>query len=322
VTTPASALDIIPLQAEHLADAAALASRRYRRLRETVSVMPPRYENPWAVLPLLSELAGSAPGVAALRGGQLAGFLSGYLLPAFRGQPAAYSPEWANAAEGADARRIYEAMYAALAARWVADGYLAHVIGTLAHESELVEMWHWLGFGMLAADAVRDLSPPSGPTPEVEIRRAGSQDAAICTALEAALRHHLASSPTYLSIEEDDNSSYVRWLADPAHALWLAYQDGEAVAYLRIEPANEDACTLIQDPGTASITGAYTMPHVRGTGIGSTLVDRALAWARAEGYARCAVDFEPMNVLAARFWLRHFQPVCYALARQIDERIR
>jgi hypothetical protein len=91
VTTPASALDIIPLQAEHLADAAALASRRYRRLRETVSVMPPRYENPWAVLPLLSELAGSAPGVAALRGGQLAGFLSGYLLPAFRGQPAAYS---------------------------------------------------------------------------------------------------------------------------------------------------------------------------------------------------------------------------------------
>jgi len=28
-----------------------------------------------------------------------------------------------------------------------------------------------------------------------------------------------------------------------------------------------------------------------------------------------------MNVLATRFWLRHFQPVCYALARQIDERV-
>lgn len=28
-----------------------------------------------------------------------------------------------------------------------------------------------------------------------------------------------------------------------------------------------------------------------------------------------------MNYLAARFWMRHFQPVSYALVRQIDERI-
>jgi GNAT superfamily N-acetyltransferase len=322
VTAPIPALNIVPLQAEHLTDAAALVSRRYRALREVVPAMPPHYEDPQAVLPMLHRLAGSVPGVAALRGGQPVGFLSGYLLPAFRGQPAAYSPEWANGAEGPHARRVYEAMYSSLAARWVADGYLTHVIGTLAHESELVKMWHWLGFGMLAADAVRDLSPLAGATAEAEIRRAGSRDAEVCTTLERALQHYLASSPTYLVTEEDDGSSLARWLADPAHALWLAHQDGEAVAYLRIESANEDACTLIQDPGTASITGAYTMPHLRGAGIGSVLLDRALAWARAEGYARCAVDFEPMNVLAARFWLRHFQPVCYALSRQVDARIR
>jgi len=320
VTAPIPAFNIVPLQAEHLTDAAALVSRRYRALREVVPAMPPHYEDPQAILPMLHHLAGSTPGIAALRGGRLVGFLSGYLLPAFRGKPAAYSPEWANGAAGADVRRIYEAMYTALAARWVADGHLTHVIGTLAHESELVEMWHWLGFGMLAADAVRDLSPLAGPTAEIEIRRAGEQDAGVCTALEAALQHHLASSPTYLVTEKDASSSYASWLADPAHALWLAYQDGEAMAYLRIEPANEDACTLIQDPGTASITGAYTMPHARGGDVGSALLDRALAWARTEGYVRCAVDFEPMNVLAARFWLRHFQPVCYALTRQIDER--
>jgi GNAT superfamily N-acetyltransferase len=322
VTAPIPALDIVPLQAEHLADAAALVSRRYRALREAVPAMPPRYEDAQAILPMLRHLAGSVPGIAALHGGQLVGFLSGYLLPSFRGQPAAYSPEWANGAEGADARRIYETMYTSLAARWVADGYLAHVIGTLAHDSDLLEMWHWLGLGMLAADAVRDLSPPTGPTAEVEVRRADQQDAEVCTALEAALQRHLASSPTYLVTEGGDSFSHARWLADPAHALWLAYQDGEAVAHLRIEPANEDACTLIQDPATASITGAYTMPHARGAGVGSALLDRALAWARAEGYVRCAVDFEPMNVLAVRFWLRHFQPVCYALSRQIDARIR
>jgi hypothetical protein len=28
-----------------------------------------------------------------------------------------------------------------------------------------------------------------------------------------------------------------------------------------------------------------------------------------------------MNILAARFWLRHFRPVCYTLVRHVDERI-
>ena len=28
-----------------------------------------------------------------------------------------------------------------------------------------------------------------------------------------------------------------------------------------------------------------------------------------------------MNVLAARFWLSHFWPVCYSLVRRVDEKI-
>ncbi len=318
--SPTPAPDIVPLEAHHLPDAAALACRRYAALREAVPIMPPRYEDPQIVLPMLRDLSARAPGVAAMRGGRLVGFLTGYQLPTFRGKQAAYSPTWANGAEGIDARYIYEAMYTALAARWVAEGYLTHLVGNLAHEDELVVAWQWLGFGMLAADAVRDLSPLPHKNAAVEIRRAGQQDAEVCTMLEAALRRHLSSSPTYLVTEEEDGSSCARRLADPRHALWLAYEGGEAVSYLRVQPANEDACTLIQDPDTASITGAYTVPGARGVGIGAALLDRALAWARERGYARCAVDFEPMNILAARFWLCHFQPVCYTLARQIDDR--
>ena len=318
---PDSALDIVPLEARHLPDAAALACRRYIAMREAVPIMPPRYEHPQAVLPMIHDLFARAPGVAATHRGRLVGFLTGHLLPAFRGKQAAYSPTWANGAEGTDARRIYEAMYIALAARWVDHGYLTHLLGTSAHDRKSVETWHWLGFGMLAVDAVRDLSPVDGPAARIEIRRAGQRDAEICKSLEAALQRHLTSSPTYLVVDEEDDSSCATWLADPGHALWLAYADGEAVAYLRIEPANEEACTLIQDPGTASITGAYTVPRARGQGIGAALLDRALLWAREQGYVRCAVDFEPMNVVATRFWLRHFQPVCYALARQIDQHI-
>jgi GNAT superfamily N-acetyltransferase len=317
-----SALDVVPLDARHLPDAAALACKRYKGLRETAPIMPPRYERPRVVEPMLQDIAASAPGVAAVYEGRLVGFLTGYTMPVFRGKCAAYSPAWAHGAVAADARRVYEAMYAALADRWVTDGCLTHLVGTLAHEGALLKTWHWLGFGMFAADAARDLSPLNTPVAGYEVRRAGQQDAAICAALAGALQHHLASSPTYLVTDGDDGSSCRGWLADPSHALWLAHSEGEAVAYLRIESANEDACALIQDEGTASITGAYTVPQARGQGVGSALLDRALAWARARGYARCAVDFEPMNVLAKRFWLRHFQPVCYALMRHIDERIR
>jgi hypothetical protein len=53
---------------------------------------------------------------------------------------------------------------------------------------------------------------------------------------------------------------------------------------------------------------------------GIALLNQVLSWAHGEGYERCAVDWEPMNVLATRFWTRHFQPVSYALVRHIDER--
>jgi GNAT superfamily N-acetyltransferase len=309
---------IVPLETLHLPHAAALVCKRYANLRERVPCMPPRYEDPQVVLPMLRDLSGGAPGVAAVREGQLVGFMVAYLLPNFRGRQAAYSPAWANGAEGTDARRTSEAMYTALAARWVDGGYLTHLVGALAHERELLQTWHWLGFGMLAADGVRELSPLRGTPGRVAIRRAGQEDAAVCDTLEVALRDHLASSPTFLFVDPEEGPSCAGWLAEPRHALWLAYEDQEPVAYLRMQPEYEDAFALVQDPGTISVTGAYTVPRARGKGIGTALLGRALLWARQQGYARLAVDFEPMNVLAARFWLQHFQPVCYAAYRQVD----
>jgi len=90
------------------------------------------------------------------------------------------------------------------------------------------------------------------------------------------------------------------------------------VACMRQGPANDEACAIIQDEGTTSISGAYTAVHARGRGIGSALLQRVLAWGRAQGYLRCAVDFEPTNPPAARFWWQHFHLVSYTLMRQIE----
>jgi len=86
-------------------------------------------------------------------------------------------------------------------------------------------------------------------------------------------------------------------------------------------PASLDACAIIRDEKTTSVIRAFTKESVRGRGIAAALLNRSLDWAHLKGYERCAVDFEPMNVLAARFWMRHFEPVCFSLVRHVDQRV-
>jgi GNAT superfamily N-acetyltransferase len=89
---------------------------------------------------------------------------------------------------------------------------------------------------------------------------------------------------------------------------------------MRFGPASMNACAVIVDQGTTSITAAYTHPALRGRGVGAALLARGLAWARESGYTRCCVDFEPMNTPAARFWLAHFRLICLSHLRLIDAR--
>jgi GNAT superfamily N-acetyltransferase len=315
-------LEIVPLRDKHLEDAAALVTTGYRALRQHVPSLPSRYEDVGSILPPLRDLAGQAPGVVAMRDGRLAGFLLGMVIPEFRGKRGAYSPEWANAADAEGGREIYREMYAHLSARWVADGCFTHVITLLAHNREAVDAWHWLGFGLAAVDAIRDLTPAQGALADVEIRRAGLEDIEQAMMLDQALQRHLATAPIFLVSEETPEEEFhEQWLADSAHALWLAYRGGEVVACMGLEPSNPKACYVIRDEKTTSITSAFTRESERNKGIATALLNHSLDWARSVGYVRCAVDFEPQNIPAARFWLRHFRPVCYSLIRQVDERI-
>jgi GNAT superfamily N-acetyltransferase len=313
-------LEIVPLGEEHLEDAALLVTARYRKLRQDVPSLPSRHEDVISILPLLSDLASETPAVAAIRGGRLARFLLGLFLPDFRGKRAAYSPEWANAAKGEDSGEIYREMYAQLSAHWVDDGCSLHAVTLLANDREGIEGWHWLGFGLTAVDAVRDLTPLQGTAAGVDIRRARLENIEEVMALDQALQRHLAAGPIFLLMDEEhDREYYEQWLADPANVMWLAYLGAEVVACMGLGPP--DACYIIEDEKTVSIEPAFTKEGVQKRGIATALLAHSLDWARAAGYERCAVDFEPENVPATRFWLRHFQPVCYSLIRRVDERV-
>jgi len=309
---------IVPLQDRHLEDAAALVGARYRVLRRQIPLLPPRYEDVATLLPMLGDLPGQAPGVVALQGDRLVGLLTGFVIPDFLGKRSMYSPEWANGAEPSESRRIYEEMYARLAAEWVADGCFSHVVSLLGHDREGIAGWQWLGFGLAAIDGLRRVEPTKVPGAEVQIRRAGTGDIAEVASLGEALNQHMAASPVFWMHERED---YARWLQEPQNALWLAYDGGQVVGCIGLEPGHQGGCQIVQDEKTMSIMSAFTLPQHRGKGIATALLNRALEWARAEGYERCAADWEPMNVPAARFWPRHFELVCYSLIRCIDERI-
>ncbi len=315
-------LEIVPFEEKHFEDAAVLTCSHYRALRQHVPPLPSRYEEVSILLPMLRDLAGQAPGVVAIRGGRLVGFLLAFVIPAFRGRRSVFSPEWANAADLDDRRRIYDEMYAHLSGRWVADACFTHLISLLAHDGDSLNGWQWLGFGLLAADGVRDLRPASGPTAEadIEVRRGFLEDVEQVMVLIEALQQHLVAAPTFLlPTEQKRREDHEKWLENPANAMWLAYHGTEAVACMGQGPANPDACTIIHDEKTTSIVSAFTEEGARGRGIATTLLNQVLDWARFEGYERCAVDWEPMNILATRFWLRHFQPVSYTLVRHVDE---
>lgn len=308
-------IQIVPIKERHLADAAALMCSRYKSQRQETPLLPSRYESvEGEILPRLRDLAGCEPGVTAFHGNRLVGFMLGFTLDDFLGKRSAFSPEWANAASLENSRRIYEEMYTSLSAQWVASGCVTHLVSILPCDRSAIEGWHWLGFGLAAVDGLRGLDRVEGLVDQVQIRRARIEDLDLAKAFQEELARHMAAAPTFWPHTMDDLRA---WMEQSENAMWLAYKSSQAVGFIQIGPANQDACTIIQDEGTASIVGAFTRQDSRGVGVATALLNRSLEWAEEQGYVRCAVDFEPMNVLAARFWPHWFEPVSYTLMRSI-----
>ena len=310
------------LREEHLEEAALLVSNRYKRLCEQEPHLPQRYADVTYILPLLRNiLNASGSGVATFQGDRLVGFLTGWKIPSFRGKRSIYSAEWANAADLEDSAHIYEEMYSHLAATWVADKYVAHYISLFPNDVDALRAWNWMGFGMISVDALRGLDPIQGDDTNATIRRAGLQDIEQVMELHEDLWKYMKGTPIFLLTDKRDRSYYEEWLRNPDKVVWLAYWKEEPVAFMRLGPADNDVCTIIVDEKTTSIYAAFTKEKVRQEGVATALLDHALKSARASGYERCAVPFEPMNLLGTHFWLKYFRPVCYSVVRYLDDRL-
>jgi hypothetical protein len=171
----------------------------------------------------------------------------------------------------------------------VANGCFTHLISALAHDEEVIDELFWLGFGMVAVDAIRDLGDAEGPFADVEVRRAGVNDLEAVVSLIHEYGRYMAESPTFEALVDKSDAEFQKaTLSEPSSVTWLSLHEGEAVACMRIGPSQEDASYVILDEKTASITMAFTKEHLRGRGIGATkdaplISSRRTCWAAPSG---------------------------------------
>ena len=310
-------LSIAPFEPSHVTEAAALAAAHVGALCEQVPLIPERWTAPEAYLERLADLADRNPAAVAVDDGRVVGYLAAMRLDWALGRWA-FSPEWANVCSGPHARLARENLYAELAGQWVDEDRRAHFVSLLPNDTTALETMAWLGFGVTNVDGLRGVEPLSSEgAAAVDVVRAGPSDQQAVNVLEQGLRDHLAATPLFLHFPPPDPGNLEAILADPHTATLLATDVRGPLAFLRIGPASSDASTIIRDEKTASITRAFTRPDRRGEGVAAALLDAALAWARDAGYRRSAVDFESANLLARRFWPRHFEIVGLTVGRRL-----
>lgn len=140
------------------------------------------------------------------------------------------------------------------------------------------------------------------------IRRAGPDDAAALADVGAATFiesfGHLYVPSDLQAFLEDSHSvaSYANALANPDYALWIAERHGVVIGYAQAGP-----CGLPHADAQASdgeLKRLYLLKSAHNGGVGSTLLDHALAWLERNGPRTLWISVWSENFGAQRFYGR------------------
>ena len=323
MTPSAPAPSVVRLTEELRGGAEAIVRSAYGAARAAFPALP---ADP--TIPGLGHFVGNGMGVAAVTDAGVIGFLAAYPpfdgaygVPGLRGS---YAPVEAfgiadDLPAGVTRAALVTRLYTAAAAVWSAQRAFSHSVAVWAHDAEATEAFFRLGFGMRCADAVADAQTlaHSLPTPSrgVLVREASGTSLAAVVDLAHGLIRHLNGSPSLMAHHEYGLEDLQRQSAEGAR-FWVAERDGVPVAYLRTCATGEnfvtEHCTM------RNITGAFCVESARGEGVMKVLLGELARECVRSGETLLGVDFETLNPAAERFWLKHFTPYTYSLARRLD----
>lgn len=307
----------------HLEDAMGLFIENYKELLIKHPMVPLKYTEKKNVIGLLKQIIKTGYGVVAIIDESIVGFLSCEVCFELKSSnKGAYIPEWGHAAIEENRQEIYQMMYESISLKWQEDGCVSSCITCLENDKEVLDGWFMNGYGMLVIDAVRKPRTIENCLVNAKVRKASFKDIINIDHLIKEHKEYMAKAPICLYIDGGETSGNIEeWLVDDEITLWVAEYDGEIVGIMKTVINGDNACTIVQDKGSVSIHIAHITDKARGLGIGKLLLDKVNEWTIVNGYERISVDFESMNMSARRFWLEHFEPVCYSLIRYFDDRI-
>ena len=142
------------------------------------------------------------------------------------------------------------------------------------------------------------------------IRRAVPTDAPTLSALGACTFvesfGHLYSQEDLQAFLEESHSvpAYAKLLADPAYALWLAFDDaGKAIGYALAGPSGLPHPDV--KPGDGELKRLYLLGSAQGGGTGARMFEQALEWLEREGPRTLWISVWSENYGAQRFYTRY-----------------
>lgn len=309
---------LAPWSQDYLEPAVSLFINTYQAERAQSPCLPSRVldEPTWIAALLHATLA--QPGVVVVEHNQLLAYLVTGEQFRWKGQPAALVPEYGHSASGPHKRALYQRMYMALAQHWNNHQIHLHLLRHFAHDTILQETLYQFGFGAILAERLRACSaveeqPDGAIRVEHDVRRLIS--------LQTEHNHYYADAPIFIPkpTAEPDVLAELEAHAQQGDVVFAYYDQHEPCGYLIVGTSTIGGeGGLLEQTNTAQIKSAYVRPRQRGHGIGTALLQRALAWAHQHGYARVFVEHETANVYGGNFWSKSFVPYVYASMRYID----
>ena len=289
--------------------------RRYDQAARAQPLIPPLAGGQPARLRARVERAFSVGGVAAVRDGRMVGYMIASPIFEMRGLGATLIPEHGHAVTPGEEVALYAPLYARAIEERVREGAQLHLIGRFAGDDATRRALEDLGFGAVVDERLRDLTDVPGGTVDAPDLRIESlpPDVRWDEVAEIAAEHaaYYQGSPIFLAKDlgldaaRDDLDGHRR----AGDRLFVARGGGAIVAYLIVGAcAGQTEGRLLAGTRTAQLRSAYARPASRRRGIGSALLQRAVAWARDAGYQRLFVEHETANLEGRAFWRRHFAP--------------
>jgi ribosomal protein S18 acetylase RimI-like enzyme len=326
-------IDLFPFTDEFYLQAGELLAQAHHRDRVFQPLLPVRFEDPiFAQEAVRQELEKNrSTAVIAISDGQLLGFMIGRTVhDQLWGRNAwvslagcALSPEQ-NAG-------LVGRMYAFLGEQWIANGYFDHFVIVALADSELVQSWFELSFGIEQVYGVVKLREPAiAPAlaiPEdLTIRRAVPDDRSILEGLSEIIWRHQIRAPVWAfcvpEYQAELRQGYAELVDDPDATVWLAFHKTQVAGFQCYFPAGSTDMNRIIPESCIELKVAGTLPQFQGLGIGRALTGHGLADAYRKGYRNCLTDWRSTNLLSSRFWpSQGFHPVAYRLMRRIDAQI-